>query len=58
MHQALAVGMAAGRPLRRVPDEMCGRVAAQIAGERQQSDLMFDAIKRRLDRESPGWRAL
>lgn len=58
MHQALAVGMAGGRPLRRVPDAMCERVAAQAEGERQQSDLMFEAIKRRLDRESPGWRTL
>jgi hypothetical protein len=31
-------------------------VAAQTAGERQQSDLMFDAIKRLLDRDAPGWR--
>lgn len=58
MHQLLAVQLAAGKPLRRVPDEMCERVGAQIAGERQQSDLFFTSIKRILDREAPGWSAL
>ena len=57
MHQVLAVQAAAGRPLRRVPDETCARVAAQIDGERQQSELFFDAVKRLLDRDAPGWRA-
>jgi len=58
MHQVLAVQGAAGKPLRRVPDEVCARVAAQIAGERQQSDLFFDSVKRMLDRDEPGWSAL
>jgi ribulose-5-phosphate 4-epimerase/fuculose-1-phosphate aldolase len=58
MHQVLAVQAAAGRPLRRVPDALCARVAAQIDGERQQSDLFFEATKRLLDRDAPGWRAL
>ena len=51
MHQVLAVQGAGGKPLRRIPDDMCERVSAQIAGERQQSDLFFDSIKRMLDRE-------
>jgi hypothetical protein len=55
MHQLLATQMAGGRPLRQVPEAMCARVGAQIAGERQQSDLFFDSIKRMLDRQSPGW---
>ncbi len=58
MHQVLAVQGAAGRPLRRVSDEMCEMVAAQIAGERQQSDLYFASIKRMLDRDEPGWSRL
>ncbi|MDB5803328.1 MAG: hypothetical protein JWN73_650 [Betaproteobacteria bacterium] len=58
MHQVLAVQGAAGRPLRRVPDEIAARVAAQIAAERQQSDLFFDSVKRMLDRDEPGWSAL
>lgn len=58
MHQVLAVQGAAGRPLRRVPDETCAAVAAQIAGERQQSDLFFASVKRMLDRDEPGWSAL
>jgi ribulose-5-phosphate 4-epimerase/fuculose-1-phosphate aldolase len=56
MHQVLATQAAAGRPLRRVPDALCAQVAAQIDGERQQSDLFFEAIKRMLDRTAPGWR--
>lgn len=58
MHQVLAVQAAAGRPLRRVPDALAAAVAAQIEGERQQSDLHFDSLKRLLDRDEPGWRAL
>ncbi|MGE0312404.1 MAG: aldolase [Lautropia sp.] len=51
MHQALAMQMAGGRPLRRVPDAVCEKVGAQIAGERQQSDHFFAAIKRALANE-------
>jgi ribulose-5-phosphate 4-epimerase/fuculose-1-phosphate aldolase len=58
MHQVLAVQAAAGRALRRVPDALCARVAAQVEGERQQSDLFLEATKRLLDRDAPGWRAL
>jgi ribulose-5-phosphate 4-epimerase/fuculose-1-phosphate aldolase len=58
LHQVLATQAAAGRALRRVPDDTCRRVAAQVAGERQQSDLFFEAVKRMLDRDAPGWRAL
>ena len=58
MHQALAVQAANGKPLRRVPDELCEQVGRQIAGERQQSDLFFDSIKRILGREEPGWDSL
>jgi ribulose-5-phosphate 4-epimerase/fuculose-1-phosphate aldolase len=56
MHQVLAVQAAAGRPLREVPEALCAHTAAQIAGERQQSDLFFEAVKRMLDRDEPGWR--
>ena len=56
MHQCLAVQSAGGRPLRTVPDAECRLVAAQIEGERAQSDHHFAAIKRMLDREQPGWR--
>jgi ribulose-5-phosphate 4-epimerase/fuculose-1-phosphate aldolase len=58
MHQVLATQATAGRPLRQVPDALCERVAAQIAGERAQSDLMFASLKRLLDRDERGWRAL
>jgi ribulose-5-phosphate 4-epimerase/fuculose-1-phosphate aldolase len=58
MHQVLAVQAAAGKPLRTIAPDMCARVAAQIAGERQQSDLFFESIKRMLDRDEPGWSKL
>ena len=48
----------AGRPLRTIAPDLCARVAAQIAGERQQSDLFFASIKRLLDRDEPGWSRL
>jgi len=56
MHQVLATQAAAGRPLRVISEEICELTAAQIAGERQQSDLFFEAIKRMLDREHEHWR--
>ena len=56
MHQALGAQLAAGRPLVRIPDDMAARVAAQIAGERQQSDLFLASILRMLDRSEPDWR--
>jgi ribulose-5-phosphate 4-epimerase/fuculose-1-phosphate aldolase len=58
MHQALAMQLAGGRALQRVPDALCERVGAQIAGERQQSDLFFASIRRLLDRDEPGWSEL
>jgi ribulose-5-phosphate 4-epimerase/fuculose-1-phosphate aldolase len=55
MHQTLAVQAAGGKPLRCVPAAMCEQVGRQIAGERQQSDLFLDSVKRMLTREEPGW---
>jgi len=57
MHQSLAMQSSGGKPLRIVPDAQCADVAAQIAGERAQSDLYFAAIKRLLDRDQPIWRS-
>lgn len=56
LHQAMGAQLAAGRPLVRIPDELAAKVAAQVAGERQQSDLFLVSILRMLDREEPGWR--
>jgi len=58
MHQCLATQAAGGKPLRAIPAGDCAAVGAQIAGERVQSDLFFAAIKRLLDRDHPGWRAM
>lgn len=57
MHQCLATQAAGGAPLRRIADADCQTIAAQIAGERLQSDLFFAAIKRLLDRDHAGWRS-
>lgn len=56
MVQALALG--AGGKLKRVPEKMVAEVSAQIGGERQQSVLHFEALKRLLDRDEPGWSRL
>jgi len=34
---------------------MAVQVSKQIGGERQQSSLHFEALKRLLDRNEPGW---
>jgi hypothetical protein len=44
-----------GKPLRQVDEAMATRVSQQIGGERQQSVLHFEALKRLLDRDEPGW---
>lgn len=56
MVQALALG--SGGKLKRVPEKMVAEVAKQIGGERQQSVLHFEALKRLLDRDEPGWSRL
>jgi ribulose-5-phosphate 4-epimerase/fuculose-1-phosphate aldolase len=46
MHQVLA--QQTGRPLEPVPEAMAARVAQQCCGERMQSDLFFEALRRTL----------
>ncbi len=46
MHQVLA--MSTGRPLAPVNAALSARVAGQIQGEREQSDLFFEALRRML----------
>ena len=46
MHQVLA--MSTGRPLARVDEGLSAHVARQIQGEREQSDLFFEALRRML----------
>lgn len=53
MVQVLAQGT--GQRLRHVPPEVAARVSRQIGGERQQSLLHFESLKRLLDRDEPGW---
>ena len=56
MHQVLA--RSTGGRLRQVDAAVAARTAADIAAVREQSDLHFAALKRLLDRDSDGWRAL
>jgi ribulose-5-phosphate 4-epimerase/fuculose-1-phosphate aldolase len=56
MVQVLAA--AQGQRLRPVPSAIADATAKQMVGERQQSDLFFDALKRELDRIDPLWRSL
>jgi len=51
MHQVLA--MSTGRPLARVNDKLSAFVAQQIQGEREQSDLYFEALRRMLPPPRP-----
>lgn len=54
MLQVIAMGT--GRPLRIVPDEIAANTGRQMAEESQQAQLHFEALKRMLDRDEPGWR--
>ena len=56
MLQVLAMGT--GRELRTVPDEIAAKTARQMAGESEQAELHFAALKRLLDRDEPGWRGM
>lgn len=56
MVQVLA--MQTGRPLEIIPTQIVERTARQIAGESQQQFLHFEALKRLLDRDEPGWNRL
>lgn len=53
MVQVLAQGT--GGKLKRAPIHLVEHAASQIEGQRQQSVLHFDALKRLLDRHEPGW---
>ena len=55
MHQTLAMQVAGSKPLRTIAPALCKVVSDQISGERQQSDLFFAAILRRLEKLEPGW---
>jgi len=56
MVQVLA--QSTGGKLKQVAEEEVAKVAKQIDGERQQSTLHFEALKRLLDRDEPGWSKL
>ncbi|MEO8038157.1 MAG: aldolase [Betaproteobacteria bacterium] len=47
-----------GGTLKRARTDLVEQAARQIGGERQQSLLHFDALKRLLDRDEPGWSSI
>lgn len=49
------IAWSTGRRLRQAPVHLVEQACRQIEGERQQSILHFEALKRLLDREQPGW---
>ena len=49
------MAMQTGRPLEIIPTQVVERTARQMAGESQQIDHHFAALKRLLDRDAPGW---
>ncbi|HEV7391342.1 MAG TPA: aldolase [Burkholderiales bacterium] len=50
------LGTATGRALATVPEATAAKTARQMAGESAQAELHFEALKRLLDRDEPGWR--
>ncbi len=54
MVQVLA--MQTGRPLHTVDEALARHAARQIADDTRQAELHFEALKRMLDRDEPGWR--
>jgi ribulose-5-phosphate 4-epimerase/fuculose-1-phosphate aldolase len=56
--QLQVLAMSTGRKLSIVPTQIVQKTARQMAGESQQADYHFAALKRILDREEPGWSAL
>jgi ribulose-5-phosphate 4-epimerase/fuculose-1-phosphate aldolase len=54
MLQVLAMGT--GRPLKTVAESIASKTAGQMAQESQQATLHFEALKRMLDRDEPGWK--
>ncbi len=51
------VKMAAGQPLRPIPEEMAARAVQQYAGQRENCQLHFESLKRMLAREDPAFAA-
>ncbi|MEE8555993.1 MAG: hypothetical protein V3T00_09020 [bacterium] len=49
--------MAAGQPLRPIPEEMAARAVQQYAGQRENCQLHFESLKRMLAREDPAFAA-
>lgn len=57
--QVQTLARAHGKPMRQIPQQMVEHTARQIAEDSDTTQVQahFDAIKRMLDRDTPGWRA-
>ncbi len=53
--QVQVLAQSTGRPLIQVPEELAARTAAQAAADRDNPPTLFAAVRRQLDRESPGY---
>jgi ribulose-5-phosphate 4-epimerase/fuculose-1-phosphate aldolase len=49
------LGMRTGKPLKIVAERIAALTGRQMAGESQQAQLHFEALKRMLDKEEPAW---
>ena len=56
MLQVMAAGT--GKPLRIVPEAIAAKTGRQMQEGSQQAALHFEALKRLLDRDDPGWRGV
>lgn len=54
MLQVIAMGT--GHPLRTLSESISAKTGAQMAADSTQAALHFEAVKRMLDRDEPGWR--
>lgn len=52
------LGAGTGKPLQVVPEEIAAKTGRQMQEESQQAVLHFEALKRLLDRDDPGWRGV
>jgi ribulose-5-phosphate 4-epimerase/fuculose-1-phosphate aldolase len=53
--QVQVLAQSTGRPLIRVSEELAARTAAQAAADTNNPPTLFAAVRRQLDRESPGY---
>jgi ribulose-5-phosphate 4-epimerase/fuculose-1-phosphate aldolase len=53
--QVQVLAQSTGRPLVKVPEDVVEQTAGQVEHDREAAQKLFAAVRRRLDRESPGY---